>query len=35
MKSAGFADSYREYLNIRGQSTEDPLLADVRKRVGN
>jgi tetratricopeptide (TPR) repeat protein len=30
----GFADSYREYLNIRGQSKEDPLVADARRRVG-
>ena len=28
-------ESYREYLNIRGKSTEDPLLSDVRKRAGN
>ena len=32
--SAGFADSYREYLKIRGTSTEDPLLPDVRRRAG-
>jgi hypothetical protein len=35
MKTASFADSYREYLKIRGQSKEDPLVADVRRRVGN
>ena len=34
IKTAGFAESYRAYLNIRGNSTEDPLLADVRKRAG-
>jgi tetratricopeptide (TPR) repeat protein/predicted Ser/Thr protein kinase len=35
MKSPGAADSFRTYLNLRGQTGEDPLLADVRKRVGN
>jgi hypothetical protein len=33
LKNAGFADSYREYLKIRGSSTEDPLLPDIRKRT--
>jgi eukaryotic-like serine/threonine-protein kinase len=33
LKTAGFAESYRTYLNIRGRSTEDPLLSDVRKRA--
>jgi eukaryotic-like serine/threonine-protein kinase len=35
LKNAGFAQSYRTYLAIRGQSKEDPLLPDIRKRVGN
>ncbi len=35
LKTASFADSYREYLTIRGASTEDPLVPEVRKRVGN
>ncbi len=35
MKTAGFADTYREYLKIRGESTEDPLVPEVRKRVGD
>jgi tetratricopeptide (TPR) repeat protein len=35
MKTASFADSYREYLKIRGASTEDPLVPEVRKRAGN
>ncbi len=35
LKTASFADAYREYLKIRGQSKEDPLVADVRKRIGN
>jgi serine/threonine protein kinase/tetratricopeptide (TPR) repeat protein len=33
LKSAGFADSYRMYLNIRGKAGEDPLLADIRRRL--
>ncbi len=33
LNSPGAADSYREYLNIRGKSTEDPLLADARARL--
>ncbi len=35
MKTASFADAYREYLKIRGQSKEDPLVPEVRKRIGN
>ena len=35
MKSAGFADFYRSYLAIRGQSSDDPLVADIRHRLGN
>src|SRR5215469_929663 len=35
LKSPGFADSYRSYLSIRGKAGEDPLLPDIRKRVGN
>jgi eukaryotic-like serine/threonine-protein kinase len=31
--NARFAESYRAYLNIRGTSTEDPLLPDVRRRA--
>jgi len=33
LKSAGFADSYRTYLGIRGESTEDPLVPDIRRRL--
>ncbi len=33
MKSAGFAESYKKYLSIRGKAGEDPLLAEVRRRV--
>ena len=32
--TARFADSYREYLKIRGNSKEDPLLAEVQRRAG-
>ncbi len=35
LRTASFANAYREYLTIRGQSTEDPLLPDARRRAGN
>jgi len=31
--TARFADSYREYLRIRAESQDDPLLPDVRRRA--
>ncbi len=34
LKADGFASSYRAYLAIRGNSKEDPLLPDVRRRAG-
>ena len=34
MKTEGFANSYGEYLKIRGKSTDDPLLPEVRRRAG-
>ena len=34
-KTAGFADSYKDYLKIRGESNEDPLAIEARKRVSN
>ena len=34
LKTAGFAESYRTYLAIRGQSKEDPLLPEIRRRAG-
>jgi tetratricopeptide (TPR) repeat protein/predicted Ser/Thr protein kinase len=34
LKSSGAADSYRTYLSIRGNAGEDPLLADIRRRIG-
>jgi serine/threonine protein kinase/predicted Zn-dependent protease len=35
MKNAGFAEFYRSYLGIRGQSSDDPLVIDIRHRLGN
>jgi len=34
LNSAGFAEAYRAYLAIRGQSKEDPLASDARRRAG-
>ncbi len=34
MKSATFADSYKSYLSVRGQSTEDPLVAEIKHQLG-
>ena len=34
LNNVGFAESYRAYLTIRGQSKEDRLLPEVRHRVG-
>ena len=34
MKSDGFAEFYRDYLTLRGQSTEDPLVPEIRHRIG-
>jgi Flp pilus assembly protein TadD/predicted Ser/Thr protein kinase len=34
LKSPGAADSYRTYLGIRGKAGEDPLLPEIRKRLG-
>ena len=34
LNNAGFAESYRQYLSIRGKSKEDPLLPEVRRRAG-
>ena len=33
LKSPGFAESYRMYLSIRGAAKEDPLLADISRRI--
>jgi len=34
LKSPGFAESYSNYLSIRGQAGEDPLLPEIRRRLG-
>jgi serine/threonine protein kinase/tetratricopeptide (TPR) repeat protein len=34
MKTANYADAYREYLKIRGESPDDPLLDEIRRRIG-
>ena len=34
LKSPAFADSYQAYLDIRGKSTVDPLLPEIRRRLG-
>jgi tetratricopeptide (TPR) repeat protein/predicted Ser/Thr protein kinase len=34
MKSEGFADFYKSYLAIRGQSPDDPLVPEIRHRAG-
>ena len=34
LKSPGFADSYRTYLSIRGNSGEDPLVPEIHRRLG-
>jgi tetratricopeptide (TPR) repeat protein len=34
LKSPGFAESYRTYVGIRGEAGEDPLLPEVRRRLG-
>ena len=35
LKTARFGDSYREYLKIRGDSTDDRLVAEIHKRIAN
>ena len=35
MNTQGFKDSYRSYLAIRGDSTEDPLVREVRRKAGS
>jgi tetratricopeptide (TPR) repeat protein len=34
LNNARFAESYRAYIDIRGKSTEDPLLTEARRRAG-
>ena len=33
LKTAGFANSYKAYLDIRGKAGEDPLLNEIRGRI--
>jgi tetratricopeptide (TPR) repeat protein len=33
MKSDGFAEFYKNYLSIRGQSADDPLVPEIRRRI--
>jgi tetratricopeptide (TPR) repeat protein len=35
LKSPGFADSYQNYLSVRGKAGEDPLLPEIRRRLGH
>ena len=35
LKNAGFSESYKTYLAFRGQSKEDPLIAEARRRAGD
>src|SRR6266700_5758687 len=34
LKSPDFAEFYKSYLNIRGKSTDDPLVSEVHHRLG-
>jgi tetratricopeptide (TPR) repeat protein len=34
LKSAGFTESYRKYVAIRGKAGEDPLLPEIKHRIG-
>jgi hypothetical protein len=34
LNTSGFSNSYRVYLDIRGKSSEDPLVNEVRRRAG-
>jgi tetratricopeptide (TPR) repeat protein len=34
LKSPDFADLYRTYVDIRGKSSEDPLVPDARRKIG-
>ena len=33
MKTAKFAESYQQYLALRGRSSDDPLVADIERRI--
>jgi hypothetical protein len=34
LKNGGFAESYKTYLGIRGKSSEDRLVPEVRRSLG-
>ena len=34
LKSAGFAESYKTYLSIRGKAGEDALIPELARRIG-
>jgi len=34
LKSNRYGEAYQEYLNLRGNSKEDVLLPEVKKRAG-
>ncbi|MEJ2008277.1 MAG: protein kinase [Acidobacteriota bacterium] len=34
LKDPGFAKAYQTYLSIRGKAGEDPLLPEIRRRIG-
>jgi len=34
LKSPDSADFYRSYLSVRGKSAEDPLVTEIRHRLG-
>jgi hypothetical protein len=34
MNSAGHVESYRRYLEIRGNPGEDPLIPELRRKLG-
>ena len=34
LKTPAFAESYRNYLSLRSQAGEDPLLPEIRRRLG-
>ena len=34
LKSEGFVEFYKTYLSLRGQSSDDPLVSEIRHRIG-
>jgi hypothetical protein len=35
LKSEGYTEWYRNYLSIREKAGEDPLLAEIHKKLGS